>query len=182
MSTSLKAFLPVLSKPFGLTPIALYGRQLALERAGLLGPREGKGGPGSGIRLTAETAAMMLIALLASDSSDPAEAAAAMAKLKLENVVDGKCRLTGKATFAEALAALLGSEDLGQRVFEIEVVRTSPRATISYGPPNEDGELEESEFLPTGGVDGWKNYVATRTTISHETFRQIAAAVGKASE
>ena len=178
MSTSLKAFLPVLSKPFGLTPIALYGRQVALERAGLLGPREGKGGPGSGIRLTAETAAMMLIALLASDSSDPAEAAAAVAKLKCTH---GECRLTGKAKFAEALAAILGSEDLRRRVDKIEVVRTTPSATISYGPPNEEG-FPFSEFLPKGNVDMWGDLIATRTTLADKAFHQIAAAVGKSQE
>ena len=169
--TSLKASLPVLSKPFALTSTALYGRQLALERAGLLGTRKGKGGPGSGIRLTGHSAAMMLIALLATDSVDAAAAAAVVAKLKS---TAGKCPLTGKTTFAEALAAIL--EDVGYYEIKIRVNRDIPTAHFFYRLMGTDDE-EQSSFAPRGKVPTKRPPVAVDVTIQSEALRQFAEAM-----
>jgi hypothetical protein len=64
---SLKAFLPKVAAAFRTTPDALYSRQRALVRLGLLPVTEGKG-PGSGVPLTADTLGVMIIALLAADT------------------------------------------------------------------------------------------------------------------
>jgi hypothetical protein len=64
---SLKAFLPKVAAAFRTTPDALYSRQRALVRLGLLPVTEGKG-PGSGVPLTADTLGVMVIALLAADT------------------------------------------------------------------------------------------------------------------
>jgi hypothetical protein len=64
---SLKAFLPNVARAFGTTPDALYSRQRALIRLGLLPVLEGKG-PGSGVLLTADTLAVLIIAILTADT------------------------------------------------------------------------------------------------------------------
>lgn len=64
---SLKSFLPTLSNIFGHTPDALYSRQRALVGLGVLGAIEGRG-PGSGVPLTAENVAALVISLLAANT------------------------------------------------------------------------------------------------------------------
>lgn len=64
---SLKAFLPEIAKAFGTTADALYSRQRALVRLGLLPVTKGKG-PGSGVPLTPDTFGVMLISLLAAET------------------------------------------------------------------------------------------------------------------
>ena len=63
---SLKGLIPRLAHELGMTPDALYERQRALVRAGLLKGVEGKG-PGSGVRATPYATALLLIAVLAAD-------------------------------------------------------------------------------------------------------------------
>jgi len=123
--TSLKGFIPTLARLVGMTPAALYERQRALVRAGLLQVKGGRG-PGSGVRLTADTVALLLIAVLASDSlSDTEEKARAVANLR-----SARCPLTGTNNFRAALAAILASSDLSKRVKSISVRRTGPTAEI----------------------------------------------------
>jgi hypothetical protein len=125
--TSLKGFIPTLARLVGMTPAALYERQRALVRAGLLQVKSGRG-PGSGVRLTADTVALLLIAVLATDSlSDTEEKARAVAKLR-----SARCSLTGTNTFGAALAAILASSDLSKRVSSISVTRAGPTAEINY--------------------------------------------------
>jgi hypothetical protein len=125
--TSLKGFIPTLAKLVGVTPAALYERQRALARVGLLKMKSGRG-PGSGVRLTAESVAMLLIALLATDSlSETEERVRIFAKLR-----SARCPLTGANAFADALSAILASSDLSKRVRSISVTRTGPTAEIYY--------------------------------------------------
>jgi hypothetical protein len=93
--TSLKSFIPALAKSVDMTPAALYERQRALVRVGLLHGKSGKG-PGSGVRATPESVAMLLIALLATGSvSEIEDHAMAVANLKSATKL---CPLTGKKT------------------------------------------------------------------------------------
>jgi hypothetical protein len=64
---SLKSIIPLLSDLVALSEHALYERQRALVRGGLIKGREGRG-PGSGVEATPETVAMLLISVLATDS------------------------------------------------------------------------------------------------------------------
>ena len=108
---------------------------------------------------------------------------AAVSELKC-NSANGKCALTGKATFAEALAVsprVRGFRTAGRRD------RSGPyhaeRDVLTYGPPNEDGDFQASKFEPREYLNSpWEDFMTTRTTISHRTFRQITAAVRKALE
>jgi hypothetical protein len=106
---SLKSLIPSLAKAVGMSPNAVYERQRALVRAGLLKPRPGRG-PGSGVPATAHSLAMLLISLLAPTGlSDVEEQTRIVANLK--SIVGG-CPLTGKKTFGAALADVLDSADL----------------------------------------------------------------------
>ncbi|HUK07776.1 MAG TPA: hypothetical protein VLX09_07925 [Stellaceae bacterium] len=124
--SSLKGFIPTLGKIIGMTPDALYERQRMLVRAGLLDAGEGRG-PGSGVRATPETVALLLIAVLASEGlADVERRVGAIAQARV--MTPEPCELTGKRRFGEALAELFDRPSLaGLRVL---VSRTSLRAEI----------------------------------------------------
>ncbi len=76
-TVSLKSLIPDLAPAFDLTPAALYERQRALERAGLL-KAEGGRGPGSGVRATPQAVAALFTSVLATDSLSEVETEAVM--------------------------------------------------------------------------------------------------------
>jgi len=126
---SLKSFIPNVAQATGLSPLALYERQRALVRSGLLQGKSGRG-PGSGVRATAETVALLLVAVLATDSlSETEERTERFAQLES---AEGICPLTGKKTFAEALSAILVSGAPVDRVSEVSVHRQGRSAHILY--------------------------------------------------
>ena len=128
---SLKAFIPRLAGILNTTPAALYERQRALVREGLLTPEEGRG-RGSGVRLSAEALAVLLIGLLVTDSlAEVASKSADMAEAK--PWPEKKCPITGKSKFKDAFAAVLEDRDLCKRVNNIKVSR-SVFAEIKAGP------------------------------------------------
>lgn len=130
---SLKAFIPGIAKVVDMTPAALYERQRALVRAGLL-HSEGGRGPGSGVRATPESMAMLLISLLATGSlSDTETQTKIVASLKSKTK---HCPLTGKKTFASALTAVLASEDTAKRARWLELERGGSKsgASLFYYP------------------------------------------------
>src|SRR5262245_65963474 len=63
---TLKGYAPQMARYFGLTPLAVYERQRALARLGLLSD-EGRG-PNRGVKAIPETVGRLLIAMLATDS------------------------------------------------------------------------------------------------------------------
>jgi hypothetical protein len=122
---SLKALIPKLAGALGASPAALYERQRALVRAGLLHPLPGHG-PGSGVRATPESVALLLIALLATSSlTETEEQTARIMNLKSATK---RCPLTGKRTFSTALGSVLASEHLAKRVQSIGVERGGDEA------------------------------------------------------
>jgi hypothetical protein len=129
---SLKGLIPMMAHTLDMTPDALYERQRALVRAGLLKGVEGKG-PGSGVRATPYATALLLIAVLASDSlSEAGEHTKLFASLKAEA---GSCPATGEKTFANALAAILASPRLSRVAHTITVDRggtIGPSAHIDF--------------------------------------------------
>ena len=89
---SLKSLIPLLAQTLETTPAALYERQRALVRAGLIAAEPGRG-PGSGVRATPHSVAMLLLSLLATGSlSETEKQTKALANLKSK---DG-CPITGK--------------------------------------------------------------------------------------
>jgi len=143
--TSLKSITPTLARWVGITPAALYERQRALVRARLLYPEPGRG-PGSGVRATPESVAMLLIALLATGSlSETEEQTTILANLKSATK---HCPLTGKKTFASALAAVFASLETARRVswIEAERGRAWASAVIVYKQKPKDKEAHRSVF------------------------------------
>src|SRR5437764_9886177 len=72
LPASLKGYVPALARHLGMSAHALYERQRALMRAGELELIEGHG-PGSGVPVDAHGIALLLIAVLATDSLSATE-------------------------------------------------------------------------------------------------------------
>jgi hypothetical protein len=156
VDTSLKGLIPLLAKGVGMTPAALYERQRALVRAGLLQTKPGRG-PGSGVRATPETVAMLLISILATGNlSETEERSKAIADLKSE---PNRCPITGKKTFGSALTAVLASEELSKRLRWIDVERSGSAvgAVLAFRrPPAEylsEQDYEEMLRNPDGRAE-----------------------------
>jgi hypothetical protein len=126
---SLKGLTPYFGRLLGMTPAALYERQRALVRAGLL-KSDGGRGPGSGVRATPYSIALLLIAVLVADSlSEVEESTKLFAYLKSES---GICPVTGKKTFGSAMGAILASPSLSRGVHRITVHRSDAVAHIDF--------------------------------------------------
>jgi hypothetical protein len=117
---SLKSFIPSACPHLGVSPAALYERQRALVRLGVLHGKEGKG-RGSGVRLSADAVAALLASLLATDSLSEVADTIPLLNLKPN---EGTCPLTKATTFWGALTYLLESDpDGGAFPYFIEVRR-----------------------------------------------------------
>jgi hypothetical protein len=104
------------------------------------------------VRAAPDAVALLLIALLVTGSlSETEDHTKILAKLKSETK---RCPLTGETTFGSALAAVLASADMAERVRGIEVVRgrarTGAGATIFFTETLEKKGLKASRF---GGVE-----------------------------
>src|SRR4051812_38430022 len=114
---SLKAFLPTLGKIFGISPDALYSRQRALTALGLLEYVPGRG-PGSGVPLSAESVAALVIALMAADSLQGTDARVVVLCEAVptggdyHKIMNPICPLTNATSFKSAVAHLLVSPQL----------------------------------------------------------------------
>jgi DNA-binding IscR family transcriptional regulator len=128
---SLKAFLPELAGTFGTTPHALYERQRALVRLGLVETHRGRG-PGSGAKLSADNVAGLVIALMLTENLSDTDARVGL--LCKASPRKATCPLTGSKDFRGAIAALLGSPEMAARLKDISVRREELSAHIQYGP------------------------------------------------
>lgn len=131
MPTSLKSLIPALSDALGGNSEGMiYERLRALIRAGLLEATPGRG-PGSGVRATPESVAMLLIGTLA--AVNWSETAAKTREIAFAKATTGECPLTGATDFKAALAAVLSNERLARRVTELRVAPTNGAAEIICG-------------------------------------------------
>ena len=132
MASSLKAYAPLLAWRLGTTPAALYERQRALVRDGILEQSEGRG-PGSGVHAAPYSVALLLVAILATDSlSETAEKVKIFAPAK-SAAADGHCTLTGEPTFVEAVALVLDmARQHWRKIVDITVSRTTGFSAIKY--------------------------------------------------
>lgn len=124
---SLKSFLPQISGFLGTTPAALYERQRQLVRLGILTAEKGHG-PGSGVKLSADGVAALLVALLVTDNlsdTDDRILRLLAAKPVLKSATDAK-------TFWEELCVLLLSPQKLQSLEFIEVDRNMLLARAWY--------------------------------------------------
>jgi DNA-binding IscR family transcriptional regulator len=133
---SLKRLITHVSAMTGLSEAAVYERQRALVRAGLLKTERGRG-PGSGVRGTPESMALLLISLLATGSlSDVVLSTRIFANLENK---EGSCPLTGTRTFVEAVTAILASKELAQKITAINVSQEIRETEIAYRDPSKHG-------------------------------------------
>jgi DNA-binding IscR family transcriptional regulator len=145
---SLKSLITHVSAMTGLSEAAVYERQRALVRAGLLKTERGRG-PGSGVRGTPESMALLLISLLATGNlSDAGLSTRIFANLENK---EGSCPLTGKRTFAEAVTAILASKELAQGVIAINVSREIRQTQITYRDPSKGGSIPSSSKFGLAG-------------------------------
>ena len=133
---SLKYLITHVSAFTGMSEAAVYERQRALVRAGLLKTERGRG-PGSGVRGTPESVALLLISLLATGNLSEAGVSTRIFA-NLENK-EGFCPLTGKRTFAEAVTAILASKELAQKIIAINVSQEIRETEIAYRDPSKGG-------------------------------------------
>ena len=142
--SSLKAFLPQLADVIGSTPAALYERQRALVRHGVLQPLVGRG-PGSGVELSADAIAALLISVGAASSLS--EVDSRITKYCEAQSAIGKCLFTNQKRLRGALTVILTDPNLLDRTGDIVVHHEYPLVTIDYR--REDGEIEMSLFGTT---------------------------------
>jgi hypothetical protein len=133
MASSLKAYAPLLAWRLRTTPAALYERQRALVRDGILEQSEGRG-PGSGVHAAPYSVALLLVAVLATDSLSETTAKVRSFAAAKSTAADGLCPLTRKPTFVEAIAQVLDTAHQHWRKIEsISVRRTSGHGVIASG-------------------------------------------------
>jgi hypothetical protein len=146
---SLKAFLPILALHTGLSVTALYERQRALVRLGLL-PKPTKSGRNSGGAMaTPGTVAVMLTAVLVTDKlSEMDERILEFLMLRsnsynIENVKGREipCPFTQERTFYRAFRAILADGQLSA-FLTVEVVRDHKIARFT----DKSGDYLPSEF------------------------------------
>lgn len=126
----LKTYLPSLSVLLDTSPTALYERQRVLTRliesVDVIGGR----GPGSGVRATNRTVALLVIAVLSTESL--AETYERTIVIGAAKPINEKCPLTGTPFFSHALAAVLADQTLCDKVVEVTVRRSLGLASIKY--------------------------------------------------
>jgi hypothetical protein len=129
---SLKAFLPQFSKQVGLSVDALYERQRALVRLGLM---ESVGrGPGGGTPARAETVAQLLTALLLVDGPSELDAGrfARTFKAPLQDRKRPICGLTKQKSFGAAVTCVLNETAIARKVNLVTLNRKTLRASLSW--------------------------------------------------
>jgi DNA-binding IscR family transcriptional regulator len=167
---SLKSLIRDVSAFTGMSEAAVYERQRALVRAGLLKTERGRG-PGSGVRGTPESVALLLISLLATGNLSDAGCSTRIFA-NLENKEDF-CPLTRKRTFAEAVTAILTSRDLAQSVIAINLSREITETEIAYR------DRSKGESIPTsskfGGLAGQpeERGLTLRASLSGNALNQM---------
>jgi hypothetical protein len=167
MSGSLKGYIPALSRLLGLSPAALYERQRALVRDGLLVVEAGKG-PGSGVRLTPSAKALLILSVLATDRlSDSSERTREIAEA---GSALGGCPLTRRENFHAALTWRLSASGTASAVRTITVSRTSPWAALRYWD-DETGAEGVSEF---GGPAACEPGLSVVASLTGALLQQIA--------
>jgi hypothetical protein len=131
--SSLKSFLPKLAPVLGSTADTLYERQRAAVRLGLLRPVAGRG-RGSGVELSADSVAVLLICLGAAAGLSEVDGRI----VKYCNAAaftdrpSGTCPLTGEKKLRSAISKILADPKLAERVDSITFHHDRPFASIFF--------------------------------------------------
>jgi hypothetical protein len=171
----LKAFLPEISRIFSTTPAALYERQRALVRLGLLTGAEGRG-PGSGVPLSADNLAALIIALAVTDNLSDTDA-------RVQKLCDAApvfksiCPFTKATNLRAALAAVLSSAKLAKQLWLFSVDRNELSAMILYKPRI---RAFDSTFAQPKKEErfAW-HAISTKSFIGRDTFQSTERALAR---
>ena len=175
MAASLKFYIPTLAYRLGTTAAALYERQRALMRAGILLCSPGRG-PGSGVQVSPQSVALLLIGISTTDSlSDTPEKVRIFAGAR--SAPDGKCPLTGTSYFADAVARVLDPHQELDHSFvkSITVGRTSGLCCIHY---NSKRRSNVSQFVANVPVSA-DLQVTTRLQIEATIQRDLIVTISR---
>src|SRR4051794_1188800 len=179
MPTSLHGYAPDLARLLGLSPAAVYERQKALARAGLLMAREGRG-PGSGVRADVRGIALLLISVLATDSlTEAKQRAGEIASAQLSKGSEGDSQINIHCpNFITALEYLIETDPRISRdyleVMEISVSRRSSEARMSLRRLFDEFEIEFGTASPHEPL------IDVRATLSRKGFSEIRALAQRA--
>jgi hypothetical protein len=161
--SSLKGYVPALARHLGISPAALYERQRALVRAGEMDLIEGRG-PGSGVRADCRGIALLLIAVLATDSLSETER-------RVREIGNAECRINNpylETTVLDMLIHALLSSAFAADVREIRVSRT---AALAWFVIEDEGEIRTLEFI---GQPSAEPALRVAATLDREVFQRIA--------
>ena len=173
---SLKALLPSFAYALDMKDAALYERQRVLVRAGLLKAEAGRG-PGSGVRATPRSVAMLLISLVATPSfSEVASCTRAFANLRSSG---GPCDLTGERTFGGATTAILTNGAIAKCVNHLRGERGGEEfdAAIDFederlkAPPPQ--KLMNTSWFGKGKAAECKLYTITHLALNFEAVAAL---------
>lgn len=187
---SLTSLLPRICVPLGLSSAALYERQRALIRIGLLPSAQGRG-KGSGAKAAPETVALLVISRLLTDNlSDVDDRVRDLANATLVDRKRKTCQWTGARNFHDAVSALLrpnGPGEPNDRAASISVWRDKPTGGItilpSHGGTSYFGGLspaQEADFfevvhteaeLPDGAIRLIRRELADHTGLERSIER-----------
>ena len=179
MAGSLKAYAPFLARRLGTTPAALYERQRALVRDGILGHVEGRG-PGSGVQVGPYQVALLLVAVLATDSlSETGDKVRVLATAK--SIAKGAiCPLTGESTFVEAVARVLDmTRDYWRNTVSIAVRRTTGSGSITYSDKLRSGVSVFAAQIPRDAQMPAPTSLKVDATLTRDLIIAIASDLEK---
>jgi hypothetical protein len=144
---SLTSFLPMLVSHLGITKAAIYERQRALIRLGLLPKPVGRG-RGSGAEATPLNASLIILSALATENlSDMDDRIVQLSRAPVTEWRKKKeCRLTKQTVFSSALAEMLAHPDLAKRVSSVRVKRRGSLEATIYWYQKIPGKLALSTF------------------------------------
>lgn len=179
--SSLKSFLPTLSEVVGISADALYSRQRALVQSGVLTAAPGRG-PGSGVPLTADNLAALVVALMSADSlQETDERVHLLCEAGPTDVK--KCRLTGEVTFRAAIAAILASQELLKKLYGVSVCQSTLRPQNSAPHVNWRAEIYYGRGTLVSSFEAKQQAVALLPAFRRQvhaectTFIQVAEAL-----
>jgi hypothetical protein len=173
--SSLKSFLMAFMTAVNMHHAALYERQRALVRHGILKPVPGRG-PGSGVELSSYSVATLLIACAAAPSlSDVDDRIADYCNASPPH--DEICPLTGKKTFREAVQAILEQRALMERVYHI-VVDHDPRHPGSFIEFRKGRKRLRSVFRWREDPPDWRG-ITSSSRIHYGALRSLCDSLSK---
>lgn len=150
---SLKSFLVAFSAATNISPVALYERQRALVRHGVLIPIAGRG-PGSGVELSSYSVATLMIACAAAPSLSDVDGR--ITEYCEAPSIGKKCPLTEKKTFREAVQKILEDKAIMECVYAISVTHDFPEGTIHFAKARTrmgDGVFRWTKIPPRKGIE-----------------------------